>query len=58
MRRIRLLRKTHMPIALSIAEGCAQPIARQRTKRVGLRSSIFARLASEIFLRVKSQFFL
>jgi hypothetical protein len=48
----RLLKKTHMrilPIALSMVEGCARPISRQRT-RVRLRSSIFARLASEIFL--------
>jgi hypothetical protein len=39
----RLLKKTHML-------RCARPISRQRTRRVRLRSSIFARLASEIFL--------
>ena len=35
---------------LSFVEGCARPISRQRTRRVRLRSSLFARLASEIFL--------
>jgi hypothetical protein len=50
VRHIRLLKKTHMPIALNIVEGCARPISRQRTKRVRLHSSIFARLASEILL--------
>jgi hypothetical protein len=39
-----------MPIALSIVEGCARPISRQRTRRVRLGSSIVARLASEVFL--------
>jgi hypothetical protein len=43
VRHIRLLKKTHML-------RCARPISRQRTGRVRLRSSIFARLASEIFL--------
>jgi len=43
VRHIRLLKKTHML-------RCAQPISRQRTRRVRLRSSIFARLASEILL--------
>ena len=46
------------PIALSIVEGCARPISRQRTRRVRLRlvcaelakGSIVARLASEILL--------
>jgi hypothetical protein len=28
VRHIRLLKKTHMPIALSIVEGCARPISR------------------------------
>src|SRR5262245_43738474 len=37
---------------------CDRPISRQRTKRVRLRSSIFARLASEIFLSsLRSAFF-
>ena len=36
------------PIALSIVEGSARSISRQRTK-VRLRSSIFARLAYESF---------
>src|SRR5262249_34060706 len=39
----RPLKKTHML-------RCARPISRQRTRRVRLRSSIFARLASEVFL--------
>jgi hypothetical protein len=43
VRHIRLLKKTHML-------RCARPILRQRTRRVRLRSSIFAGLASEIFL--------
>jgi hypothetical protein len=38
-----LLKKTHMP-------RCTRPISRQRTGRVRLRSSTFARLASEISL--------
>jgi len=43
VRKGRLLKKTHML-------RCARPISRQRTRRVRLRSSTFARLASEIFL--------
>src|SRR5262249_44002188 len=38
-----LLKKTHML-------RCARPISRQRTRKVRLRSSTFACLASEIFL--------
>jgi hypothetical protein len=41
---------THMPIALSIVEGCTRPISRQCTRKVRLRSSIRAHLASEIIL--------
>ena len=40
--RSRLLKKPHML-------RCASPISRQRTIRVRLRSSVFARLASESF---------
>jgi hypothetical protein len=43
-----LLKKVHLPIVLSIVEGCARLTSRQRT-RVRLRSSIFAHLASEPF---------
>jgi hypothetical protein len=39
----RLLKKTHML-------RCTRPISRQTTRRVRLRSSVFVRLASEIFL--------
>jgi hypothetical protein len=39
----RLLKKIHML-------RCSRPISRQRTRRVRFRSSIFVRLASEIFL--------
>ena len=50
----RLLKKAHML-------RCARPISRQRTTRVRLRSSIFVRLAFEIFLsslRERFQFLL
>ena len=43
MRLSKLLKKTHRL-------RCARPISRQRTRIVRLRSSAFARLASEIFL--------
>ena len=39
----KLLKKPHML-------RCARPISRQRTRRVRLRSSIFVRLTSEVFL--------
>src|SRR5919109_4169504 len=46
-----LLKKAHML-------RCARPISRQRTRRVRLGSSTFARLASEIFLSsLQSEFF-
>src|SRR5215475_11295453 len=43
LRKAGWLKKTHML-------RCARPISRQRTRKVRLRSSIFARLASEVFL--------
>ena len=51
----RLLKKTHMPIALSLVEGCTQsPRCNIQTGRGRSRPSptgrFFTRLASEIFL--------
>ena len=46
----RLLKKTHMPIALSMVEGCAQSPRYNVLAKYASARRFFARLASEIFL--------